>query len=73
MENWTQAFQSTIFKSNKFQAPVSREASMINIQTSSPRFALEFEAWRFSGAWMLAFGAFVTLAATALRRHYFPQ
>jgi 4-hydroxy-3-polyprenylbenzoate decarboxylase len=49
MENWTQAFQSTIFRSNKFQAPSSREISMINIQTSSPRFALEFEAWRFSG------------------------
>jgi hypothetical protein len=41
---------------SKLQAPEKRLSSSFNAPARARR--LEFEAWNFSGAWMLVFGAF---------------
>jgi hypothetical protein len=45
----------------KFQAPTSklqRNSKRPSSKTRVARLGLNIEVWRFSGAWMLEFGAF---------------
>jgi hypothetical protein len=44
-------------KSSSIQHPTSREAPNFKLQTNL-RGLLALEAWNFSGAWSLEFGAF---------------
>jgi hypothetical protein len=64
---------STIFSrlaeriSTKRQAPTSRESPKTNLQNRLSARSLGFDAWCFSGAWILVLGAFfVGITATGL-------
>src|SRR5712691_9858886 len=56
--------------STKHQAPSTREAPIFKLQQCR---RLVLDAWRFSGAWCLVLGAFLSMPVTALEIQFPPE